>query len=128
MQAFDNRPEGTNVHSNALQDFTLIAIHRDSQLFKQNASLRVRFFLPPVASGPDKRVFVEAVELQDSFHYFMQAKSSSLRKDENWNIFGPWPTKDVIDRPGLQAENLSVLAGYRAGNDRLVEPPTTSTP
>lgn len=120
MQAFDNRVEGTNVHSNALQDFTLIAIHRNFQLFKQDATLRVGFFLPPLASGINKKIFVEAVELQDSFHYFMQAKSSSTWKDENWNVFGPWPTKDVIDRLGLRAENLGVLAGYRAGNDRPV--------
>jgi len=120
MQAFDNRVEGTNIHRNALQDFTLIAFHRDFQLFKQNATLRVRFFLPRLASSPDKTVFVEAVELQDSFHYFMQAKSTSLWKDENWNVFGPWPTKDIIDRLGLQAENLGVLAGYRGDDDRPV--------
>jgi len=120
MQNFENRVEGTNIHPNALQDFTLIAIHRDFQLFKQNAALRVRFFLPPVASNGDKKVFVEAVELQDSFHYFMQAKSSSAWKSGNWNVFGPWPTKDVIDQLGLLAENLGVLAGYRAGSDRPV--------
>lgn len=124
MQTFDNRLEGTNVHTNALQDLTLIAIHRDFRPFKQNATLHVRFFLPEIASSPDKKVFVEAVELQDSFHYFMLAKSSNSWKDGNWNVFGPWPTKDVIDRLGLQAENLGVLAGYREGNDRRVYLPT----
>jgi hypothetical protein len=114
MQNFQNRVEGTNVHPNALQDFTLIAIHRDFELFQQNAELRVRFFLPPVAAIADKKVFVEAVELQDSFHYFMQAKSSSAWKNGNWNIFGPWPTKDVIDPLGLLSENIGVLAGYRS--------------
>lgn len=120
MQDFENRIEGRNVHSNALQDFTLIAIHRGFQLFKQNDALCVRFFLPPAVPTGDKKVFVEAVELQDSFHYFMQAKNSSAWKSGNWNVFGPWPTKDVIDRLGLLAENVGVLAGYRAGNDRLV--------
>ena len=120
MQSFANRDEGTNVHPNALQDFTLIAIHRDFQRFKQDATLQVRFFLPQLGGNPGRKVFVEAVELQDSFHYFMQAKSSSQWKDGNWNIFGPWPTKDVIDRLGLQADNLGVLAGYRMGNDRPV--------
>src|SRR5215470_6326235 len=84
MQTFDNRLEGTNVRPNALQDFTLIAVHRDFQLFKQNATLHVRFFLPRGSSSSDKRVFVEAVELQDSFHYFMQAKSSQW-KESDWN-------------------------------------------
>jgi hypothetical protein len=120
MQAFDNRVEGTNVHNNALQDFTLIAIHRGFQLFPQNATLHVRFFLPRLAGAPNRKVFVEAVELQDSFHYFMQAKSTSKWNDGSYNVFEPWPTHDVIDRLGLQARNLGVLAGYRIGNDRPV--------
>ena len=120
MQNFENRVEGRNVHPNALQDFTLIAIHRDFQLFKQNATLRVRFFIPRSAADADRRVFVEAVELQDSFHYFMQAKNARAWKDGNWNVFEPWPTEDVIDRLGLLAGNLGVLAGYRTGNDRPV--------
>ena len=120
MRAFDNRIEGTNVHSNALQDFTLIAIHRSFQLFAPNATLRVRFFLPRLAGNLHGKVFVEAVELQDSFHYFMQANNSSRWKDGSWNVFEPWPTQDVIDRLGLQARNLGVLAGYRTGNDRPV--------
>src|SRR6266446_1927454 len=119
MQTFENRVEGTNVHTNALQDFTLIAIHRDFQLFKQNATLRVRFFLPGIASS-DKKVFLEAVELKDSFHYFMQAKSSKVWKGGNENVFGPWPTNDVIDRLGVLAENLGVLGGYRSESDRPV--------
>jgi hypothetical protein len=119
MQNFENRVEGTNVHPHALQDFTLIAIHRDFERFKQNAELRVRFFLPPAVANADKKVFVEAVELQDSFHYFMQAKSSSAWKRGNWNVFGPWPTKDVIDPLGLLSENIGVLAAYRAGMDHL---------
>ena len=108
MQAFDNRVEGTNVHNNALQDFTLIAIHRSFQLFPQNATLHVRFFLPRIGDDANKKVFVQAVELQDSFHYFMEAKNPKW-KDGDWNIFEPWPTKDVIDRLGLQAGNIGVL-------------------
>src|SRR6266478_5145262 len=102
MKAFDNRIEGTNVHTNALQDFTVIAIHRSFQLFPTNTTLHVRFFLPRVVDSPNKEVFVEAVELQDSFHYFMQAKSFKWNEND-WNVFEPWPTKDVIDRLGLQA-------------------------
>jgi hypothetical protein len=115
MQAFDNRVEGTNVRNNALQDFTLIALHRDFQLFPQNATLHVRFFLPRIGDTPNKEVFVQAAELQDSFHYFMQAKNPKW-KDGDWNVFEPWPTRDVIDRLSLQAGNIGVLAGYRIGN------------
>lgn len=120
MKEFPNRREGTNVHLNALNDFTLIAIHRNFQPFPRNANLNVRFFLPLLRSGADKNVSVEAVELQDSFHYFMQAKSSVPWKEGSWNTFGPWPTKDVIDPLGLEAKNVGVLAGYQIGNDRPV--------
>ena len=120
MHPFDNRMEGTNVHLNGLQDFTLIALHRTFQLFPQNATLHVRFFLPHLAGNLGEKVFVEAVELQDSFHYFMQAKGSRKWTDGNWNVFEPWPTKDVIDRLGVQARNVGVLAGYRIDNGRPV--------
>jgi len=112
MHIFDNRVEGTNVHTNALQDFTIIAIHKNFQLFSSNATLHVRFFLPRLAGSPNKDVFVEATELRDSFHYFMQAKGSNW-KDGDWNVFEPWPTKDVIDELGLKARHIGVLAGYR---------------
>jgi hypothetical protein len=114
MQTFDNRVEGTNVHNNALQDFTLIAVHRNFQLFPQNATLHVRFFLPRIGDSTNKEVFVQAVELRDSFHYFMESKNPKW-KDGDWNVFEPWPTKDIIDRLGLQAGNIGVLAGYRIG-------------
>jgi len=112
MQNLENRVEGTNVLPHALQGFTLIAIHRDFERFKQNAELRVRFFLPPAAANADKKVFVVAVELQDSFHYFMQAMSSSAWKSGNWNVFGAWPTKDVID-PLYSRRHDEVLDGSR---------------
>lgn len=120
MKEFSNRREGTNIHLNALNDFTLIAIHRNFQPFPRNANLNVRFFLPQLHSDAGEKVFVEAVELQDSFHYFMQAKNSPPWKDGSWNTFGPWPTKDVIDPLGLEATNLGVLAGYQLGNARPV--------
>lgn len=128
MKEFSNRREGTNVHLNALNDFTLIAIHRSCQLFSRNANLNVHFFLPQLRGEAGKKVFVEAVELQDSFHYFMQAKSSVSWKDGSWNTFGPWPTKDVIDPLGLEATNVGVLAGYQIGNDRPVYLPVDVYP
>src|SRR6266481_2218799 len=95
MKDFGNRLEGTNVHLDALEDFTLIAVHRNFSIFPRNATLNVRFFLPSLPANPKKIVFVQATELQDSFHYFMQSKNSTW-SDENWNIFANWPTKDVI--------------------------------
>lgn len=115
LRVFENRLEGTNVHTNALQDFTIIAVHRNFQPFAANASLHVRFFIPRTNNSRDKEVFLEAVERQDSFHYFMQAKNSKWKED-SWNVFEPWPTKDVIDRLGVQARNIAVLAGYRIGD------------
>src|SRR5215475_2483811 len=120
MQSFSNRIEGTNVHTNALQDFTLIALHRGFQTFPRNATLHVRFFLPRSMDDPQKQFFLNAVELQDSFHYLMQAKTTGSWKDGNWNVFEPWPTKDVIDELGVEATNLGVLAGYRVGNEQPV--------
>lgn len=117
MKDFGNRFEGTNVHANALEDFTLLAIHRNFKPVPRNANLNVRFFLPQLPDSPKREVFVEAAELQDSFHYFMRSKGSIQWKDGDWNVFRPWPTKDVIDQLDLNTENLGVLAGYRiAGN------------
>jgi len=137
MQSFDNRIEGTDVHTNALQDFTLIALHRSFQTFQPNSTLRVRFFLPQTAAVSDKAIFLEATELQDSFHYFMQAKPSAGWKEASWNVFEPWPTKDVIDRLGLRANNVGVRAEYRVKNGPPVflpvdvyqsgSPPSTQT-
>jgi hypothetical protein len=123
MKAFDNRLEGTKVHPNALLDFTLIAAHRSFTPFSANAVLHVRFYLPKQGGSTNKEVFVESAELQDSFHYSMQAKNSGKWKDGDWNVFEPWPTKDVIDKLGIQASNIGVLVGYRIGNSPPVYVP-----
>jgi hypothetical protein len=112
MQDFVNRREGTTVHPDALEDFTVIALHRTFAQFSRDAELNVRFFLPKLPGDHNSEVFVEAVELQDSVHYLMQSKSISWTEG-NWNVFGHWPTKDVIDRLGIDSQNLGVLARYR---------------
>jgi hypothetical protein len=117
MQTFDNRREGTNIHPNALQDFNIIAVHREYQSFGPHSTLHVRFYLPRVTDSENRQVFLEATELQDSFHYFMEARSTGLQHDSSWNVFEPWPTQDVIDRLGLHASNIGVRAGYRINND-----------
>jgi hypothetical protein len=119
MKDFGDRLEGTNVHRNALEDFTLVAVHRNFPPFVRNVNLNVRFFLPKLPGNPPKKVLVQAAELQDSFHYFMQTKDPTW-KDGSWNIFAHWPTRDVIDQLGVQAENLGVLAQYRVDNQRPV--------
>ncbi len=115
LQTFANRLEGTTVRPDALNDFTLLAVHRSFDSFSHDASLNVRFFLPKVIGNPNKDVVVEAVELQDSVHYLMRSKTVSWT-DENWNVFGPWPTKDIIDKLGIEGDNLGVLAEYHVAN------------
>ncbi|HEY6350218.1 MAG TPA: hypothetical protein VI636_12495 [Candidatus Angelobacter sp.] len=116
MQDFPNRREGTNIHRNALQDFTLVAVHRNFNRFSPNAKLKVRFFLPKLNGAQGRTVSMRAVELQDSSHYFMEAKESVQWKDGEWNFFTPWPTRDVIDPLGLSPTNIGVLAQYRVRN------------
>jgi hypothetical protein len=57
-------------------------------------------------------VFVEAVELQDSLHYFMEAKPAKWKPGQ-WNVFAQWPTKDVIDSLPVHCDNLGVRAGLQ---------------
>jgi hypothetical protein len=54
---------------------------------------------------------LKAKERQDTSNYFMNAKNPPW-KSGDWNVFGPWPTKDVIDVLGIDASNVAVLASY----------------
>src|SRR5438034_9594356 len=115
MQEFQNRSEGTTVHVDALEDLLLVGLHRNFESFPRNANLNVRFFLPNLRDKPNAEVVVEAVELKDSVHYLMRSKDAPA-KGGDWNVFSQWPTKDIIDRQGIEAENLGVLAEYRIAN------------
>jgi hypothetical protein len=128
MHTFVNRREGTNVHKDALQDFLLIGLHRNFTKFEPKSTLNVRFFLPKPNANPDRKIFVEAIELRDSCHYFMTASSSTQWKNGIWNSFGPWPTADVIDQLSLSADNIGVLAGYRDDGDPPVYVPVDVSP
>ncbi|MBZ5616998.1 MAG: hypothetical protein LAO23_23620 [Acidobacteriia bacterium] len=122
MKSFGNRMEGTSIRQNALEDFTLVAINRNFEQFPRNANLNVRFFLPRLTdSYPNSDVFVEAVELQDSYHYFMQSQNYQWTQGD-WNVFHPWLTSDVIDRLGLDPKNLGVRAWYLTKNERVYAP------
>ncbi len=119
MKDFGDRFEGTNFKKNALEDFTIVAIHRDFVPFSKNDNLQVRFFLPNLPKDPGRKVFVQAIELQDSFHYYMQTKNG-VWKEGSWNTFSHWPTKDVIDPLGIHSDNMGVVAQYRIANQRPV--------
>jgi len=119
---FKNRVEGISVRQNALDDFELLAITRNFEYFLRNAALKVRFFLPSL-SDTSTEVCVEAVELQDSHHYFMRSAKTYQWKQGDWNIFGIWPTSDVIDKLNLDAANIGVRAWYRTKNRQRVYVP-----
>src|ERR1700674_4664243 len=90
MKDFGNRLEGTTVHQNALSDFTLIAVHRSFMAFPHNTTLHVRFFLPPALDNVKGKVSIEAIELEDSFHYYMRSKDTLKWTNGSWNDFAPW--------------------------------------
>lgn len=117
---FSNRVEGVSIRQNALDDFELVGVTRSVEPFPRNASLKVRFFLPRIDSS---EIFVEAVELQDSHHYFMRSSNSYPWKQGEWNVFAPWPTGDVIDKLNLDAANIGVRAWYRGANGSRVYAP-----
>lgn len=120
MKDFSNRQEGCNLRQDALVDFRLIGLHSGFQSFGANANLKVGFFVPSLKDVGTRRISVQAVEVQDSFHYFMQSKDSIQWREGAWNVFKPWPTKDVIDSLGLHPENIAVLALYKNGDGRPV--------
>jgi hypothetical protein len=124
MKDFGNRLEGTTIRKDALEDFTLVSIEGPVEPFATNANLNVRFYLPHSSDGGQRAVFVEAVELEDSFHYFMQAKGVHW-KEGDWNVFKPWPTSSVIDRLGIRPDNLGVRAGYQIPGKPKVYVPAT---
>jgi hypothetical protein len=119
MKDFGNRVEGRAIEPHGSEDLTILGIHRTFEQFPKYANLRVRFYLPKVVVGggpnPSRKVFVEAREIVDIQHYFMQSRQSKWT-DGDWNIFTPWPTKDVIVPLDIGSSNLAVVAGYRDGN------------
>jgi len=119
LREFSNRREGCNVRQNALVDFKLIGLHSGFQHFGSRANLQVGFFVPSSKDGSNS-ITVQAVEVQDLFQYFMQSKDSIPWREGAWNVFKPWPTKDVIDFLGLQPENIGVVAFYKGGNGQPV--------
>jgi hypothetical protein len=112
---FANRFEGTTVHHDDLEDFTLVALHRSFEEFPANSNLDVQFFIPELDRTTAQTIFVQAAELQDtSQHYFMHSKPITGFQAQAFYTFAPWPTADVIDRLRINSKNIGVLAGWQA--------------
>jgi hypothetical protein len=108
LKEFGNRFEGSLIEPHAAEDFRIIGLHRLLAKFDRNADLRVRFFLPPGAAP--ETLSITAMEREDFEHYLMQSKSKSNWIANDWNEFGPWNTKDVIDSLDVRYGNLAVMA------------------
>ena len=111
---FENRFEGTTVHHNDLEDFTIIALHRSFEEFPPDSRIGVEFFIPALDQATAQTIFVQAAELQDtSQHYFMHSKPITQFAANSFYLFKPWPTTDVIDKLKIRSKNIGVLAGWQ---------------
>jgi hypothetical protein len=121
---FENRFEGTTVHQDDLEDFTLVALHRSFEEFPANSNLGVQFFIPRLDRATAQTLFVQAAELQDtSQHYFMRSKPITQFQAHAFYAFTPWPTSDVIDKLRIKPKNIGVLAGWQASDSSTVYSP-----
>lgn len=75
--------------------------------FNKDVTLRVRFFLP--LGSP---VSIEGRELIEQTQYWMESKPAQWQAG-TWNEFGPWPTREVIDREAIPSRNLGVVIRVR---------------
>ena len=125
LQDFGNRMEGTAVRKDARgPDFTLISIEGHVDSFVPNSNLHVAFYLPSSDPGQnDSSIFVEASELVDSEHYLMQSSPKLKWQNGDLKDFGPWPTRDVIDRLQIVSSNLAIRAGRRIGTSKFLYSP-----
>ncbi len=102
-----NRFEGLVQVPAGLPDLELVSFVAYWEPFEAGATLRVLFYLPV-----EMPVVVESRELRDEKQYWMESKPQSWRAGA-WNEFGPWPTRDVIAREGIAADNLGVVVRPR---------------
>ena len=110
LKDYGNRCEGIVGRPNALKDFSLLSVMVPGDPIPHHSVMKVRLFLP-TSSRLGKRVFLEAQEKEDFYHYFMSAKTAEWRSD-SWITFEPWPTSAVIDELQLLPNNIAVRAGY----------------
>lgn len=90
--------------------------HRES--FSGDVLLKVGFFLPTASP-----VFIHGRELREQKHYWMESKPADWQEGK-WNEFGPWPTREVINREGIPSSNLGILVRLKkkAVNGRNIAP------
>jgi len=71
--------------------------------FTGNVDLRIGFFLPSQAP-----VQIVAQELAEDRFYRMESKPGDWAPNE-WSVFGPWPTGDVIIPDKVRPSNIGVV-------------------
>jgi hypothetical protein len=111
-----NRYEGTiqiPVSGPALELRSFVAT---LEPFSSSVELYVRFFLPS-----DELATVFAQELEDRRHYWMESKPGPWAARQ-WNKFGPWYTRTVLDVEKVPYGNLGVLVQAGSPADPLLLP------
>jgi hypothetical protein len=98
-----NRFEGRIEIPVGKPDLELLSFVGFREPFTGEVTLKVRFFLPT-----DAPVFIQARELQEDKHYWMESKRTSWRPG-TWNDFGPWSTRDVLTREDIAPSNLGIV-------------------
>ena len=119
LKPYGNRCEGTTGRQNGLNDFTFLALHHHVDHFSKGATLHVGFFVPNLTPELLRTIFVEGLEIKDTFHYWMNSRPFDVTGGF-YNVFEPWPTNVVIDTLPVGAENLGVRAGYVRPNGSRV--------
>jgi len=80
VQDLGNRREGTSVHVDPLEDFTLLSGHRNFESSSHNSKPDVCLLLPKLPDNPKRDSVMEAVERQDSVHSLMQSKNAPSKE------------------------------------------------
>lgn len=84
------------------------------KMYKATDTLQVHFFI--VDDSVKTRINASKI-IQDSGNYQMLVEKEDWEK--GWNIFKPWPVKDVISKYDIKAKNLGLLI---KGNNRILIP------
>ena len=98
-----NRYEGRIEIPVSNPDLELLSFVGFMQEFDRESILKVRFFLPLRS-----QVIIQAQELYPEKNYWMESKPGDWNVEE-WNLFEPWPTKDVLDSLHIGSSNLGII-------------------
>lgn len=111
-----NRYEGRIEIDVDAPDLELLSFVGFYEPFEEDSILRVKFFLPRPTG-----VSIQARELLDQEYYWMESKPEGWRPGR-WNEFGPWPTRDILDREGVESWNLGVAIWLEEGSGSELTP------